>query len=56
MDILQGLNCKFPSGKIYYYPLDKILEQYSILDMDHGAELIDIGSKYHKVEVFDYCI
>jgi predicted patatin/cPLA2 family phospholipase len=57
MDILQGLNCKFPSGKIYYYyPLDKMLEQYSILDMDHGAELIDIGSKYHKVEVFDYCI
>ena len=57
MDIIQGLNCEYPAGKIYYYyPLDKMLEKYSILDMDHGAELIDIGSKYHKVEVFDYCI
>lgn len=57
MDILQGLNCEYSAGKIYYYyPLDKMLEKYSILDMDHGAELIDIGSKYHKVEVFDYCI
>jgi predicted patatin/cPLA2 family phospholipase len=57
MGILEGLTCKNPSGKIYYYyPIDEMLEQYSILDMNNGAKLIDIGSNYHKVEVFDYCV
>ncbi len=57
MGILEGLSCKYPSGKIYYYyPLNEMLEPYSILDMNHGSELIDIGSKYHNVEIFDYCV
>jgi len=55
--LLEGSTCKYPSGKIhYYYPDDLILSNYSILNMDYGTDLIDIGSKYHYVDSFDYCI
>ena len=55
--ILKGLKCEKPTGKIYYYYSDDaILNKYSILDMDHGAELIEIGSKYINLETFDYCL
>jgi predicted patatin/cPLA2 family phospholipase len=55
--LLEGSKCKYPSGKIYYYyPDDKMLSNYSILNMDYGADLIDIGAKNHYVDIFDYCI
>jgi predicted patatin/cPLA2 family phospholipase len=57
ISILNNIKCQYPSGKIYYYyPDDSKLEKYSILDMNHGAELIDIGSKYHFMEIIDYCL
>ena len=54
---MNSMECAYPSGKIYYYyPDNSKLEKYSILDMNHGAELIDIGSKYHFMETIDYCL
>jgi predicted patatin/cPLA2 family phospholipase len=55
--LIEGSSCKYPSGKIYYYyPDDQMLSNYSILDMNYGKDLINIGSKYHYVDIFDYCI
>lgn len=48
--------CSHKNGIIYYYyPDAKYLKNYSILDMNHGIELIDIGLKYNHMKKINYC-
>jgi NTE family protein len=49
-------NCKNPIGELnQFYVPSEYLEGYSMLDFDHGRELIDIGYKYTKNKKYKLC-
>ena len=57
ISLLKSIKCINPIGKVhYYYSNYSYFSNYSILDMNHGKDLINIGSKYNYLDIFDYCI
>ena len=53
---LQNISCTLPRGNIHIcLPLAEMLHDYSILDFDHGKELIDIGKNYYKCQQVPLC-
>lgn len=56
ISIIAGLKCTKPIGKIYhYYSNDKKLNSYSMLNMEFGQELLNIGSNNYTYQTYDYC-
>jgi predicted acylesterase/phospholipase RssA len=52
----ETLNCNHPRGTIQAcFPTSPLLDQYSILDFDHQAELYEIGKSSYDCQVFQYC-
>ena len=53
---LQNISCTLPRGNINIcLPQAEMLHDYSILDFDHGKELIDIGRNYYKCQQVPLC-
>lgn len=53
---LKNITCSNPNGDINVcLPESSILENYSILDFDHGKELVEIGMKYYNCELIPLC-
>ena len=56
ISIIAGLKCTKPIGKIYYYySNDERLNKYSMLNMELGQELINIGNSNYTYQTYDYC-
>ena len=56
ISIIAGLKCSKPIGKIYhYYSNDERLDDYSMLNMNLGQELLNIGSNNYTYQIYDYC-
>jgi NTE family protein len=52
----ESLSCQNPRGTIQAcFPTSPLLDQYSILDFDHQAELYEIGKSSYDCQVFQYC-
>lgn len=52
----ESLNCNHPRGTIQAcFPTSPLLDQYSILDFDHQAELYEIGKSSYSCQEFQYC-
>lgn len=53
---LQNITCSLPRGNINIcLPQAEMLEDYSILDFDHGKELVDIGRNYYTCDQVPLC-
>ena len=52
----ESLSCENPRGTIQAcFPTSPLLDQYSILDFDHQAELYEIGKSSYDCQTFQYC-
>jgi hypothetical protein len=48
--------CPYPRGIINAcYPTSPLLNQYSIIDFDNGAKLIQLGKEFHECEQHPLC-
>ncbi len=53
---LQNITCSLPRGNINIcLPQTEMLQDYSILDFDHGKELVDIGKNYYSCKQVPLC-
>ena len=49
-------NCKTPIGELnQFYVPSEYLEEYTMLNFDHGQELIDIGYRYMESKKYKLC-
>jgi predicted acylesterase/phospholipase RssA len=54
--VAQWTSCPYPRGVIHAcYPTSPLLNQYSIIDFDNGAELIRLGKEFNECEQHPLC-
>ena len=54
--LAQATSCTFPKGQINAcFPISEELNQYSILDFDHGGELYELGRLHHECSTYPLC-
>jgi predicted acylesterase/phospholipase RssA len=54
--VAQWSPCPYPRGVIHAcYPTSPLLNQYSIIDFDNGAELIRLGKEFNECEDHPLC-
>lgn len=54
--LARNSDCKYPIGSVYAcYPDGILLQNYSILDFNHGMDLYNIGYRHHTCETLPLC-
>ena len=54
--LAQASSCKYPMGQINAcYPTGDELDNYSIFDFDHGADLYNLGQTQHECTTYQLC-
>jgi predicted acylesterase/phospholipase RssA len=54
--VAQWTSCPYPRGVINAcYPTSPLLNQYSIIDFNNGAELVRLGKEFHECEQHPLC-
>jgi len=55
-ELAQTTSCTFPKGQINAcFPTSNELNQYSMLDFDHGGELYELGRLHHECITYPLC-
>jgi predicted acylesterase/phospholipase RssA len=54
--VAQWTSCPYPRGVIHAcYPTSPLLNQYSMIDFDNGAELVRLGKEFNQCEQHPLC-